>query len=274
MNSLRSIPLLASLLICLPSLAHAAEITAIPGPDDQGGMLMPMVTITGADNNMNPTSGIISVSFSGGSPVLQSLQQWSPGSWFTDTAAWRADLGSPSGIGGTPALNAGAGALFNNQYGFMFMAMPMMGAANLPAGKSLAIKLTSVSSPSLESYNYGNAANRWDQVFASVDDQVLWSGSMWHNYFTLPADAAPGVYTASFSIFIADVPFTGTTGFAQYDSAALNAVRNPNFTAANVDYSWTVTAVPEPSSFTLFGGVGALAFACLRRRRSKAAPRA
>lgn len=262
-----SLSAFASLLLCLATLGRAAEITAVPGPDDQGGMLMPMVTITSADNNMNPTSGVISVNFTPSTPELRALQDWSPGSWFSDTAAWRADLGSPAGVGGTPALNAGSGDLFNNQFGFMFMAMPMMGAANIPAGKSLAIRLTSVSSPSLASYNYGNAANRWDPVFANVDDQVLWSGSMWHNYFTLPADAAPGIYSASFEIFIATTPFTGTTGFAQYDGAALAAVPDLNFTPATVNYSWSVAAIPEPSAFAAFGGVGALAFAVLRRKR-------
>lgn len=234
---------------------------------------MPMVTITGADNNMNPTSGTISVSFNPlTTPQMKSLEQWSPGSWFAETAAWRADLGSPAGVGGTPVANAGAGDLFNNQFGFMFMAMPMMGAANIPSGKSLAIKLTSVSSPLLESYNYGNAANRWDQVFANVGDQVLWNGSMWHNYFTLPSIAAPGTYTATFEIFIANTPFTGTTGFAQYDTAALSAQKDTNFEAASVTYNWVVP-IPEPSTYALLIGAGMLGVALLRRSRREASKR-
>jgi hypothetical protein len=40
-------------------------------------MIMPMFSITGADNNNNPTRGTISVNFSPTSvPTLQSLQQW------------------------------------------------------------------------------------------------------------------------------------------------------------------------------------------------------
>jgi hypothetical protein len=236
-------------------------------------MLMPMVTITGADNNTNPTSGTISVSFNPlTTPQMKSLEQWSPGSWFAETAAWRADLGSPAGVGGTPVANAGAGDLFNNQFGFMFMAMPMMGTANIPSGKSLAIKLTSVSSPLLESYNYGNAVNRWDQVFANVGDQVLWNGSMWHNYFTLPSIAAPGTYTATFEIFIANTPFTGTTGFAQYDTAALSAQKDTNFTAASVTYNWVVP-IPEPSTYALLIGAGMLGVALLQRSRREASKR-
>ncbi len=57
----------ASLLCAFTT--HAGLITAVPGPDDQGGMKMPMVTITGADNNMDPTSGTISISFNPSSAV-------------------------------------------------------------------------------------------------------------------------------------------------------------------------------------------------------------
>jgi len=228
---------------------------------------MPMVTITGADNNTDPTTGTISISFNPGStPVLQSLQQWSPGSWFADTASWTPDIGSPEGVGGTPAANAGNGDLFNNQYGFMFMAMPMMGMANLPTGKSLGIKLTSASTSLLESYNYVNAQNRWDQVFPTIGSQVLWNGSMWHNYFTLPSLSLAGTYSATFEIFIANTAFTGTTGFAQYDAAALGATADSNFTSATVNYSWTV--VPEPSTYALLG-VGLLVVVSARRKLSR-----
>lgn len=228
---------------------------------------MPMVSIQATSGTAsNPTAGIINVSFAPAAiPVLSSLQTWSPGDWFADTAAWRPDLGSAEGIGGTPAVNAGNGSLFNNQYGFMFMSMGTMMMANVPAGKALAIKLTSISSASMESYNYGNASNRWDQVFSAVDSQVLWNGSMWHNYFTLPASAPEGSYTASFEIFVANTSFTGTTGFAQYDAAALSATKDTNFTATTVNYTWNV--VPEPSSLGL-GVLGVLALAGVLMRKN------
>lgn len=230
----------------------AGEISAVPGPDDQGGMIMPMVTITATSGPAsNPTAGTINLAFSPTStPVLKPLTEWSAGNWFAETAAWRADLSPLDGtVAGMPSANAGAGDLFNNQYGFMFMAMPMMGNANVPTGNSLAIRLDSISTLELESFNYGNAANRWDQVFSGVGSQVLWSGNMWHNYFTLPATATPGDYSAVFEIFIATTPFTGTTGFAQYDAAALSATKNTNFTSAFVTYNFTV--VPEPSALGL-----------------------
>ncbi|GAB4180215.1 MAG: hypothetical protein Fur0032_21110 [Terrimicrobiaceae bacterium] len=251
---------------------HAIEITAVPGPDDQGGMIMPMVSIAATSGSpTNPTAGTINVSFSPSSvPVLRPLTQWSPGDWFSETAAWRADLSPQDGtVVGMPPANAGDGDIFNNQYGFMFMSMGTMMMANLPSGNSLAIRLDALSSAELLSFNYGNAANRWDQVFNGVGAQVLWNGSMWHNYFTLPANAAPGSYSAVFEIFIATTPFTGTTGFAQYDTAALTAAKNNNFTSAFVTYNFQV--IPEPATGVLLG-LGVLAvFLCQRRAVRRAA---
>ncbi|MGA0111468.1 MAG: PEP-CTERM sorting domain-containing protein [Chthoniobacterales bacterium] len=234
-------------ILCLShaGFLRAQLITSIPGPDDQGGMIMPMFSIVGADNNSNPTRGTISVNFSPTSvPQMQSLQQWSPGSYFATNAAWRTDLGSPNGVGGTPLANAGNGDLFNNQYGFTFMGNPMMGTAYVPSGKSLGIKMLSLSSPLLEVYNYVNAQNRWDQILAATNSQVLWNGSMWHGYFTLPESAAAGTYSATFEVFIANQTFTTGTGFADYTAAARNATRDTNFTTATVSYTWSV--VPEP----------------------------
>ncbi len=266
--------LAATALLALTATLHAQLITSIPGPDDQGGMIMPMVSITGADDKYNPTTGTISVNFNPATvPELASLQKWSPGSWFAETAAWRGDLGSPAGVGGTPPAYAGAGNLFNNQYGFMFMANPMMGTAYVPSGKSLGIRLTEVSSPLLQSFNCVNSVNLWDNVFAAVDAQVLWSGTMWHNYFTLPAGAVEGTYTATFEIFVANQAFTSGTGYADYTAAALAATRNTNFAAATVKYTWAVAPEPATNALLLAGALVALAARALLRRHNRAARR-
>lgn len=251
---------------------HAIELSAIPGPDDQGGMIMPMVTITATSGmGTNPSAGTVNVSFSPASaPVLRPLTEWNPGDWFAETAAWRSDLSPVDGTAmGMPSANAGDGDLFNNQYGFMFMSMGSMMMASVPSGNSLAIRLDALSSAELLSFNYGNAANRWDQVFNGLDSQVLWNGSMWHNYFTLPANATPGAYSAVFEIFIASTPFTGTTGFAQYDAAALAAAKNPNFTPAFVTYNFNV--VPEPATWGMLGLSGLILFAMKRRAGAREA---
>jgi len=246
--------------------SHAGLITGVPTASEQGaGMIMPMVMITNADNNMNPTSGTLALNFNPlSTPILSTLETWSPGSWFADTASWRADLGSPLGVGGTPAANVGSGQIFNSQYGFTFSSNPMMGMANQPAGKSLALKLTAMSSSAMESYNYGETQNRWDRVFSSIGSQVLWNGGMWHNYFTMPAAAAAGTYTASFEVFISNTPFTGTTGYAQYDPAALGATADLNFVPTTINYTWTV--VPEPSALATATSGIMLVLVVLRRR--------
>lgn len=250
---------------------EAAEIAAIPSPMAQGGMIMPTFSIINADNYANPTTGDLALSFSPTTPAMQSLEQWSPGSWFATTAAWRADLGSPTGIGGTPAANAGAGGLFSSRYGFQFTADGST-TAFVPTGKSLGIRLTSISSGLLESYNYDSGLNLWDSIFTATSptsgSQVLWDGSMWHSVFVLPAGAPAGTYTADFEVFIANTAFTSTTtGKAQYDAAALAATADANFNPQSVTYTWTVTAVPEPTSIALLGaGMAALAGLAVRRR--------
>lgn len=244
-------PALAALLaVAAATMGHAGLITSVPGPDDQGGMIMPQVFITGTDDPYDPTYGTLGVSFDPGAvPVLAGLQQWSTGNWFAPGAAWRGDLGSPAGVGGTPVVNAGRGDLFNCQYGFTFLADPGLGAAFVPAGKCLAIRLVALSSAALRAFNYDDFENLWDEVLGPlIRPQVLWDGSMWHNYYTLPAGAAPGVYTATYEVFIADRAFTPGTGFVDYSPAALTAVADPAFTPALISYTWIV---PEPPTATI-----------------------
>jgi|GEM_PF-900451 len=251
----------AILAVCAAvAVAQAGLITSVPGPDDQGGMIMPLIYITNADDPVNPTTGTLAVGFDPHpSPVLAGLQYWSPGSWFDATAAWRADLGSPAGVGGTPPENAGRGDLFNSQYGFTFGADPAEGWAYVPEGKSLGIRLKSRSSSFLQAFNYDDYDNIWDEVMSPARPQVLWNGSMWHNYFTLPADAPPGVYTAEYEIFIANAEFQDGTGFVDYSPSALAAVADPNFTPVTVTYTWVVPA-PPVATISLASGQPVVSF--------------
>ncbi len=205
------------------SSLRATVLTSIPGPDDQGGMIMPMVMLSGTTLSLmfNPTKV----------PKLASLTTWSPGNTFEPTAAWYSAL-DPVG---------GAGDLFNNQYGFTFMSMD-----GLPEGKALAISLASASSIDLEFYNYVNSQNRFDRIFSDTGYQVLWSGDMWHNYVTLPSNAAAGTYTASFEVYVVDGTFSDSTGYADYTSLAQNAPRDMDYNSVTINYTWTV--VPEPST--------------------------
>lgn len=238
--------ILGAVLVTRPT--YAEILTAIPGPDDQGalqgdgtvGMIMPMVSVSGTTLSlmfMPPYA-----------PELASLSFWSPGDTFQPGAAWY-NLLDPVG---------GQGALFNNQYGFMLM-------GSQPATGSLAIRLTSTSSSLLQSWNYLNASNRFDLVFQEVGDQVLWSGGMWHNYFTLPSNAAPGTYSATFEIFVANATFTTGTGYVDYTDTAKNATQDTNYNSVTVNYQWTV--VPEPTTMLL--SLAGLAALVARRRYSR-----
>lgn len=254
--------------------ATAGEITSVPNAMNQGGMIMPNVYINDADNLTNPTSGTIRISFTPPmiAPLLSDLQTYNPGSWFATNAPWRTDLGSPSGVGGTPPENAGHGDLFSSRYGFNFTKV-LLGVTNasVPAGQSLGLRLTSLSSPLMESYNYRNTNSvaLWDQVFPTTNSQVLWNGTMWHNYFTLPAAAAPGTYTAQFEVFMAEQAFdtNAGTGPADYTLAALNATQDPDFAPATINYTWTVVPEPSTAALVLLGLAGS-AVAVLARRRA------
>lgn len=203
---------------------------------------MPMVTLSGN------TLGVMFMPPED-APILGSLDYWSPGDTFQPTAAWYAQL-DPVG---------GEGDLFNNQYGFTFM-------GSIPEGKALGIRLLSASE-GLSIWNYVNNQNLFDQILLTDGSQVLWNGSMWHNYFTMAADTLPGIYTASFEVFIADATFTAGTGYADYSEAALAAAQDMSYSTVTINYTWEV--VPEPSTYALIvGAVAVLAFAHYRRRRA------
>lgn len=183
-------------------------------------------------------------------PVLASLGAWSPGDTFQPAASWFAAL-DPAG---------GAGARFNNQYGFTFM-------GEIPTGKALGLRLTSLSSSDLRFWNYSRGLNLFDEVVSEVGGHVLWNGSMWHNYVTLPKDAPAGTYTATFEIFIANATFAAGTGFADYSAAALSATQDMSYGTALIDYSWTVVPEPETWLLAVLGGA-LLALRAWRLRRS------
>jgi len=231
--------LILSLALGASSL-RATVLTSIPGPEDQGNMIMPVVRLSG---------NALSLEFdTSRTPQLASLETWAPGDTFQPTAAWYPIL-DPVG---------GAGSLFNNEYGFTF-------SGSIPQGKALAISLLSVSSIEMKFYNYVNSQNRFDEIFSDVGDQLLWSGNMWHNYVTLPSSAAEGIYTASFEVYLVDGTFTSGTGNADYTTLGQNAPRDLNYSSVTINYTWTV--VPEPSTWMLIGLAGVLFFVLRRKHR-------
>lgn len=234
------VAVLALVCFAVPAL-RAAILTQIPGVMAQGDMIMPVIELDGFNLTLQMPSDP--------PPLLASLERWSMGNTFDPSAAWYARL-DPVG---------GAGDLFNNQYGFTFEGI-------IPGGTGVGIRLLSAS-PGLQSWNYVRDQNRFDLIFSEVGDQVLWDRSMWHNYFTMPADTAPGIYSASFEIFITNTTFTGGTGAADYSEAAINAIRNDDYGTVTITYTWEV--VPEPSTYFLVAvGLALLGYVRFRRARA------
>ncbi|MFV0415246.1 MAG: hypothetical protein ACK5NG_02645 [Chthoniobacterales bacterium] len=222
--------------------AQAAVIDYIPSPDDQGGMLMPMIDLGAASVAIIPPSG-------GVLPTLHSLEYWNPGDEFDPVSAWYSTLNTSSG-------NA---QRFTSRYGFMFMDM----GGNLPLDQSIALRLIS-KSPELQIWNYGKSANRFESVLETANSQILWDGTMWHPVITLDNSAMTGVYTATFEAFVADAPFTSGTGFVDYSASALAAAQNSAFTPAQFILTWNAAPIPEPSSLLFF--VGASVFFITRKK--------
>ena len=238
-------------LAALAQSGQATVLTSIPGPDAQppgeSGMIMPMVML-------NEGTKTLSLMFDPYTPpLLAPLTYYSPGDSFAPGAVWYSLLNPAPG---------GAGALFSNRFGFSSMSV------TLPSDRALAIRLASVSSGLMEFWNYVDGDTFFDEVFTGAGDQVLWDGVMWHNYFTLPSSAAPGTYTASFEVFVANATFTSGTGHADYTAAALAATRDMFYNTVTIDYTWQ--AIPEPSTYLLLISAGAsLLFIKLRRVKQR-----
>lgn len=136
------------------------------------------------------------------------------------------------------------GLNYNAQYGWM-----VDGFWAPPTGSVIWIEQTS-STPGLLAYSGGTMMNQgtFAPIFGTEGSstRIQWNGAMLHNWY---AAAAPGTYTATYSIYFGDAEGNATTGYA----------------AGTATLSWTV--VPAPSSMLVLAGAGLLSS---RRRRGMA----
>jgi len=249
---------LIALSAALMSAQAQTVLTQIPDPDRQGGMIMPMVVVDADTQTLSLMFGAHPM------PILQGLDSYVPDSTFQPSAAWYSLL--------APAPD-GAGALFSSRYGFTAMYAT---DTFLPEAESLAIRALSFNSPNLAAWNYQSGQSFFDRIMGSDGaggyNQVLWDGSMWHTPFTLPADAGPGTYTATFEVYVVDSSAVtdGWVGYGNYSEEALAAPRDANYNSVDITYTWTV--VPEPSAWAL--AAAGLAGLVIARLRKKSAARA
>lgn len=140
-------------------------------------------------------------------------------------------LGNGGGtyMGAASALN---GLMHNAQYGWM-----VEGFWTPPVGSSIWIEQTSAT-PGLFAFEGGMMSMMGSHTFAPIfgtygsDTKYMWNGMMLHNWY---AAAAPGDYTATYSVYFGDS----------------SGVPTPGYEASTVTLNWT--AVPAPASLGLLG---------------------
>ena len=232
-------------LLCLAALvqAPAAILTTIPSAMTQGGMIHINVTF------LDQASGTFSSNVEAGTPQMKPLALWSPGNNFDAMSPWYMTL--------DPTQEA---RQYSNRFGFLVDT----GASSLiPSGKSLGIRMLS-STAGLGAYFYNTSgAGTFAPVFltpGAAHDYVLWTGTMWHAVFTMPASTAYGTsVTAGFEFFLADTAAASGVDFTTTASAAAG------YSTTTQSVSWT--AIPEPSTWALLLVAG-VAAAVLRRRKT------
>jgi hypothetical protein len=142
-------------------------------------------------------------------------------------------------MGAAAALN---GLNYNAQYGWM-----VDGFWSPPTDSFLWIEQTSAT-PGLLAFSGGTMMNQgtFAPIFGTDGSsaRIQWNGAMLHNWY---AAAAPGTYTATYSIYFGDAQGNATAGYE----------------AGSATLSWTV--VPAPSGAVVLAGAGLLS---ARRRRA------
>lgn len=226
--------------------SRATVLTTLPSAMAQGGMVH--IDVVFQDQ---PTGTFSSSLEFGGSvvPALKPLSLWKPGDTIDPVKPWYDEL--------DPTQSA---MPFGSRWGFR---IDTDNSDFRPDGTSLAIRMTSFTT-GLGAYFYNaSGAGTFQPVFhtaGSPHDYVLWSGAMWHPYFTMPAATAYGTsVSATFEFFLANATITGDVDYtttAGYESG---------YSVGSQTITWT--AIPEPGTLGLACCGLALAMGIIRNRR-------
>lgn len=249
--------------------AHAASyLDTIPGPDDTGGMVMPLVSL-----DFNTQSVTVSM-LQSNTVALYPLQQYK--AW--DRLPYVDSVFNPT-LSNAPWYDlldpTGQHLPFSTRVGFMFASA---NAGLIPSGAYLYIKAVEISD-GLKLYDAGfwedvwgqsGGIEQWSQVFGegnfggtilpSLDNVVAWgdnqSVKMWHPVALVPN---AGLYSARFEFYLGDGQATPLEGWS----------------TDSIELHWLAT-VPEPTTAAaMFGlmAVTAAATSALRRRKRVRAAR-
>lgn len=234
------------IIIFASTQLRAAVLTSLPSAMAQGGMVHIDVVF------LDQASGTFSSSLEFGGavvPEMKPLTLWSPGNTIDPSKAYYDEIDPTQGA-----------MQFSSRWGFR---IDTDNSDLRPAGTSLAIRMTS-STSGLGAYFYNNTGiGTFQPVFltaGSTHDYVLWSGAMWHPYFTMPSSTAYGTsVSATFEFFLADTTAIGDVDYTTLASA------QPGYSVGTQTITWT--AIPEPGTLGLVGCGLAIAAACFLRRR-------
>jgi hypothetical protein len=244
---MKPLPILAVFLLGL-SLVRGAIIDNLPNAMAQGGMIHIDVTF------LDQASGTFasSLEFAGAVvPDLKPLSLYMPGDTINPSRPWYSLM--------DPTQQA---SMFSSRWGFR---VDTDNSDNLPLGNSIGLRMIS-SSPNLGAYFYNTSgAGTFQPVFLTPGanhDYVLWNGTMWHPYFTMPANTPFGsTVSATFEFFLADTDATGNVDWTTTAGAV------PGYSIGSQTITWA--AIPEPGSIGMFVlGMALLAFSRRKAFRS------
>ncbi|MBC2595231.1 hypothetical protein H5P28_13265 [Ruficoccus amylovorans] len=236
---MRRLSTLILVLVLSQTATQAATLDMIPGPDDTGGMVMPLVylnmeqqsvTIDGSQGTLIPMYSLQDYEVWGAYPFSDTVfnPSQSEQEWYDLLDPTRQNLP------------------FSTRYGFEVISG---NASSLPAGSYVYIKATSIDE-GLKIYDVGYWADVWQhegdpgtwiQVFGEgnfgsaygLDNIAAWGDAstikMWH---PVVVSTRTGLLSATFEIYVGD-------GYA-----------NPleGWTSDTTTLSWEVPVVPEPST--------------------------
>jgi len=233
--------------------ALAVVLDTLPNPTQQVTAPPGMIHIDVVFKNQPAGTFFSSLEFGGAIvPDLKPLTDYVPGATINPVKPWYDTI--------DPMQDA---QWFSSRWGFR---IDGDNSDDLPSGTSLGIRMISAS-PGLSTFFYNTSGSgTWQSVFLTANsphDYVLWSGMMWHPYFTVPSHTPYGsTISATFEFFLANAINSGNVDWTTVGSNV------PGYSTFQQAITWT--AIPEPNAIVLL--CVAVGVGLLWRRRVSSKP--